>query len=207
MEPKLDMLLEATDNLVNQQFYRQGTDTIIGRTPEVSIKIRKSGQIIQKFKNMFNENLNLFKEGKFLDYVMLFKDIKGLDENDLKEIYQDLDLRLEALKGVEIDNVVLYTVVLSSIVTKIRDLHFNLSIDEVKRRIALKNEKIPENAVKSALDNLFMRNNDNVSLLYNISYLDALADTFNYKKVARVCKIQKSRYINNIVDLIVKLPK
>ena len=54
-------LYRATDNLINQQFYISGKDLIIGRTPDISIKIRQSGQIIKKFKNLFNNHLNLFK--------------------------------------------------------------------------------------------------------------------------------------------------
>jgi hypothetical protein len=39
--------------------------------------------------------------------------------------------------------------------------------------------------------------------LYNLSYIDALAETFNYLKTARICKIQKTKYINRIVALLV----
>ncbi len=48
-----------------------------------------------------------------------------------------------------------------------------------------------------------MLNDDNISILYNISYLETLAESFNYKKVAKVCKIQISRYINRIVKLVI----
>ncbi|MGV9173632.1 MAG: hypothetical protein ACOC35_13865 [Promethearchaeia archaeon] len=53
-------LHNATDNLVNQQFYLPGRDIIIGRTPEIQVKIQYSGQIIAKFKDLFNNNLHLF---------------------------------------------------------------------------------------------------------------------------------------------------
>ena len=65
------------------------------------------------------------------------------------------------------------------------------------------NSKIHENKLQEAIDSLFMRNNNNISILYNISYLDTLAESFNYKKVAHICKIQKSKYINRIVKLII----
>jgi len=44
MRLKLEQLYNATDNLIEQQFYLRGTDTIIGRTPEISIKIKNSGK-------------------------------------------------------------------------------------------------------------------------------------------------------------------
>ena len=200
---RLKQLYNATDNLINQQFYAGGQDIIIGRTSEVSLKISNSGQIIRKFKDLFNENLELFIEGKYLEFLRLFKKIKGLDENYIREIYQDLQLKFETLKEAEnINTVILYSLVLNSLISSIRDLNFGESIREIKKRV-LKKSKINENELQNAIDSLFMRNNNNISILYNISYLDTLAESFNYKKVARICKIQKSKFINRIVKQII----
>lgn len=201
----LESLYNATDNLINQQFYKEGQDTIIGRTPEVSLKISNSGQIVRKFKDMFNENLHLFLDGKYLKFLNLFKKIKGMDENYIQEIYQDLELKFENLKSANAENintVIIYSLVLNSLISSIRDLNFEEAIKEIKRRI--KNKiTITDSKIQQELDNMFMKNDDNVSILYNISYLDTLAESFNYKKVAKVCKIQISRYVNRIVNNIV----
>lgn len=199
----LEQLYNATDNLINQQFYKEGHDIIIGRTPEVSVKISNSGQIIRRFKDLFNQNLHLFLEGKYLKFLNLFKKIKGVDDNYIREIYQDLQLKLENLKDTEnISVIVLYAIVLNSIISTIRDLNFAKALREIKLRVNYKTS-ISERKVQDELDKLFMRNDDNVSILYNISYLDTLAESFHYKKVARTCKIQKGKYINRIVNLIV----
>ena len=193
---------EGTDNLINQQFYN-GKDIIIGRTPEVSIKISNSGQIVRKFKDLFNQNLNLFLEGKYLEFLKLFKRIKGIDENYIKEIYQDLQLKFESIKEAEnINTVIIYTLVLNSLISSIRDLNFEDAIREVKKRI-LKKSILHEDTIQEELDMLFMKNDNNISILYNISYLDTLAESFNYKKVAHICKIQESKFINRIVRKII----
>ena len=198
-------LYEATENLVNQQFKIPNSDIIIGRTPEVSIKISYSGQIIKKFKDIFNDNLHLFLDGKYLQFLKLFKKIKGLDENYINEIYQDLELKFQNLADTEnINTIVLYVIVLNSIISSIRDLNFEATIKEVKKRIKQK-VSLKEKKIQDEIDKLFMRNDENVSILYNISYLDTLAESFNYRKVAHICKIQKSKYINRIVDLIAVL--
>ena len=201
----LESLYVATDNLVSQQFYIDGRDIIIGRTPEISLKISNSGQIVRKFKNLFNENLNLFLDGKYLKFLTLFKKIKGMDENYISEIYQELELKFENLKEVKAENintVILYSLVLNSLISRIRDLNFEEAIREVKKRI--KNKiMINDRRIQDELDKMFMINDDNVSILYNISYLDTLAESFNYKKVAKVCKIQISRYINRIVNIVI----
>ncbi|MFX0022871.1 MAG: hypothetical protein ACFE9S_11140 [Candidatus Hermodarchaeota archaeon] len=199
----MERLYQSTDNLVNQQFYKDGRDIIIGRTPEISLKISNSGQIIRKFKDLFNENLDLFLEGKYLEFLRLFKRIKGLDENYIKEIYQDLQLKFENLRDTEnINIIVLYSLLLNSLISSIRDLNFSESIKEIKKRI-LKKLKIQEDKIQGELDKLFMRNDKNVSILYNLSYLDTLAESFNYHKVAHICKIQKSKFINRIVKFII----
>ncbi len=199
---EIERLKDATDNLINQQFYRNGEDLIIGRTPDVSVKIKNSGQIIKKFKDIFNKNLNLFFKGDYFNFLLPFKRIKGISEENIKEIHEELQNKLEALKGANFDNVVLYTIVLSSIISRIREIHFNMAIDEIKKRVAQKDKNLTYNDIQGRLDELFMRNNHNVSILYNLSYIDALADSFNYKSVARICKIQKGKYINRIVSLV-----
>ena len=199
----LEQLYIATDNLVSQQFY-PGADKIIGRTPEVSVKISNSGQIIRKFKDLFNQNLNLFVEGKYLEFLNLFKIIKGIDENKINEIYQDLELKFQNLHDTDnINVVVMYAIVLNSLISSIRDLNFGDALREIKRRTSGK-ILMSDYKIQQELDKLFMVNNENVSILYNISYLDTLAESFNYRKVAHICKIQKSKFINRIVNLIVK---
>ena len=199
----MNQLLEATSNLIEQQFKVPGRDIIIGRTPEVSVKISNSGQIVKKFKDLFNSNLQLFIDGKYLQFLNLFKIIKGVDENYINEIYQDLELKFEHLRDTEnISIVVLYAIVLNSLISSIRDLNFAETIKEIKKRV--KNKiSTNETQIQKKLDRLFMINDDNVSILYNISYLDTLAESFNYRKVAHICKIQKSKFINRIVNLII----
>jgi len=200
----LERLYKATDNLIEQQFYLSGSDTIIGRTPEISVKIKNSGLIIKKFKNIFYQNLYLFIEGEYLNFFQPFKEIKGMDENYIKEIYQDIQIKLTAMHDTEFDILILYTIVLGSLISRIRNIQFNNSINEIIKRIKMKTQELGNNQIQIELDKLFMKNDENVSILYNISYLDALAESFNFKKVAHTCKIQKGKYINRIIDKIVK---
>jgi hypothetical protein len=194
----------ATDNLINQQFYKSGSDIIIGRTPEISVKISKSGQVIRKFKDLFNKNIDLFLEGNYFKFLNHFKKIKGLDDNYIHEIYQDLQLKLENLRDTEkISIVVMYAIVLNSLISSIRELNFEQTVKEIKKR-TIKKKKVNIDIIQEELDKLFMKNDKNISILYNLSYLDTLAESFNYKKVAHICRIQKSKYINKIVNLILK---
>lgn len=168
----------------------------------MSVKIKNSGLIVNKFKDLFKKNLNLFLKGEYLKFFEPFKKIKGLDENFLQEIYQDIQIRLTALQDTDYDIVLLYTIVLSSLISSIREIHFNISLNEIIDRIKKRSNELKKNQIKLELDKLFMRNNENLSILYNLSYLDALAESFNFKKVARTCKIQKGKFINRIVEII-----
>ena len=189
--------------MIEQQFYIQGSDRITGRTPDVSIKIRNSGLIVKKFKDLFRKNLKFFLEGEYLQFFRPFTQIKGVDENSIKEINQEVEIKLAALKDTNFDIILLYILVISSLISRIRDIHFNHVHDEVLKRIEEKSNNLTRNQIQSELENLFMKNNSYISILYNISYLDALAESFNFKNVARICKIQKSKYINKLVALII----
>ncbi|MFX0057430.1 MAG: hypothetical protein ACFE85_08055 [Candidatus Hodarchaeota archaeon] len=125
-----------------------------------------------------------------------------MDENYLREIYQEIQIKLAAMHDTKFDSLILYTVVLSSLISRIRDIQFNETLEEISKRIKKKSDKLDYNQMQIVLDKLYMENNKYVSILYNIVYLDALAESFNFKKVARVCKIQKGKFINKIVDLI-----
>lgn len=195
-------LLIATDNLIEQQFYKTGSDTIVGRTPDISVRIKNSGLVIKRFKKLFYENLHLFLEEKYNSFFAPFKDIKGMDDNYIQEILQDIQIKLATMHGTKFDVIILYTIVLSSLISKMRNVHFKDSVNEIIKRVKEKNDEINQSEIKRELDKLFMRNNKDISILYNLSYMDALAESFNFKKVAQTCKIQKGKHINIIVDLI-----
>ncbi|MHA1758839.1 MAG: hypothetical protein ACTSVV_18880 [Promethearchaeota archaeon] len=196
------MLYDTTDGLINQQFYENGTDRIFGRTTDISIKLKHSGKVIKKFKDLFNNNIELFIEGKYFEFLSKFKIIKGLNNDDLiKNLEKKLLEKIESLKGADIDMIVLYTIVVSELISKIRDLNFKEVLKEIKNRAQIKTN-LSLDEIENALNLMFMKNNDLVSILYNLSYLDALAESFNFKKVARNCKILKSKYINKIIKKI-----
>ncbi len=200
----MQRLYKATDNLIEQQFYIHGSDRITGRTPDVSIKIRNSGLVVKKFKELFLKNLEFFLEGEYLKFFHPFTQIRGVDENSIKEINQEVEIKLAALKDTNFDIILLYILVLSSLISRIRDIHFNHVLEEVSKRIKESSKSVTKNQIQLELEDLFMKNNSYISILYNISYLDALAESFNFKKVAHICKIQKSKYINKLVALIIK---
>jgi hypothetical protein len=202
IDATLKRLYDATDNLIKQQFYKSGSDRIIGRTPEVSIKIKNSGLIVKKYLNMFNQNIQFFLEGDYMKFFSPFKKIKGVDENHLREIYQDIQIKLAAMHGTDFDTVIMYTIVVSSLTTSIREIQFNKSVQEIIKRIRKKANSISVNQIEEELEKLFMKNDKNVSILYNISYLTTLAESFNFVKTTRTCKIQRSKYINLIVNSI-----
>ena len=200
----LKPLLIATDNLIEQQFYKKGADTIVGRTPEISVRIKNSGLVIKRFKELFYENIHLFLEERYHKFFLPFKEIKGMDDNYIQEILQDIQIKLTTMHGEHFDLIILYTIVLSSLISKMRNIQFKESVKEIIKRVKSKNYIVNQNEIKRELDKLFMRNNKNISILYNLSYMDALAESFNFKKVAQTCKIQKGKYMNKTVDLILK---
>ena len=200
----ISQLFSATNNLIEQQFYN-GQDIIIGRTSEVSLKISKSGQIIRKFKDLFYKNLNLFIEGNYLKFLSQFKKIKGVDDKNIKIVHQEFQLKLKKINE-DINILVVYAIVLNSLISCIRELNFEEILKEIRKRIKFK-IKTSGAKIQDELEKMFMKNHDYVSILYNLSYLDTLAESFNYKKVARVCKIQISRYINRIVIFIINRTK
>jgi len=205
-EYSIDSFYVATDNLIEQQFYKPGTDQIIGRTPEISVKVSFSGQIVAKFKKLFNKNVSYFLNGKYMKFLEPFEKIKGMNENIIEEIHQKLQKKIDLIGDSDQfdDPIIIYTLLLSTIISTIRDVHFNESLTQIRHRAKKESINLSLETLNDRLDNLFMTNNENISILYNLSYLDALAESFNYNKVARICKIQKSKYMNRIIELLIE---
>ena len=61
---------------------------IFGRSPDISMKISKSGQIINKFKNLLNSHINLFLTGNYMGFFSTFKKIDGFTYKSIKELYE-----------------------------------------------------------------------------------------------------------------------
>jgi hypothetical protein len=137
-----------------------------------------------------------------MNFFKPFMIIKGIDENHIREIYQDIQIKLAAMHGTDFDDVLMYTIVVSSLTTSIREIQFKISLQEVIGSAKKQSVNLSKKQIQDELENLFMVNNKYVSILYNLSYIDALAESFNYLKTARICKIQKSKCINQIVNLI-----
>ncbi len=204
-------LYNATENLVNQQFYIDGKDTIMGRTPEIQIKVKYSGQIIAKFKDLFKENINLFLNQDYDLFMEKFEVISGLTKSLVRNTYEEFKEKHHLLEGNLGDSndrlLVLYTILMSVLISKIRKIHFEDDLKTIRRRLKRKYPSFREKSIDRELTRLFERNDSNVSILYNLSYLYALANTFNYNKVKRVCGIQKSKYINILAKKIIKCLK
>ncbi|MBY9020844.1 MAG: hypothetical protein KGD67_07290 [Candidatus Lokiarchaeota archaeon] len=137
-----------------------------------------------------------------MNFFKPFMIIKGIDENHIREIYQDIQIKLAAMHGTNFDDVLMYTIVVSSLTTSIREIQFKNSIQEVIRSAKKQSANLSKKQIQDELEKLFMVNNKYVSILYNLSYIDALAESFNYLKTAHICKIQKSKCINRIVNLV-----
>ena len=204
MSFNLNLLYIATDNLIDQQFYLNGQDTIIGRTYDISLHIKHSGIIIRKFKDLINQNIYQFLEDDYYSFLLNLTKIKGITIEDIYTVHEKLIKKLEILKeNVDnLDDITTYSIVLGYIISKIRDFHFQHTIDAIFAKIKLKPHGLSNLKIKENLEKLFMLNDKNISILYNIGYLEALADSFNFKKVARVCRMLKGKYINRVIEII-----
>jgi len=202
IESDVERLYALTDYLIKQQFYLTGKDIILGRTPDISIKVKNSGKVVSRFKNLFITNIHLFLKGKYVEFFEPFKIIKGIDDNHIKEIYQDIQIRLATMHSTDFDVTILYTIALSSLISTIREIYFNESINLLTEKLIKESSGLTKNQIQLELDKLFMRNNPNLSILYNLSFLGVLAESFNFNSVSQRCKLEKAKYSDIIKNLV-----
>ena len=196
----LNLLYNATDNLIEQQFYLDGQDTITGRTHDVCLHIKNSGIIIRKFKDLFNQNIDKFLEDDYYKFLLSLTKIKGISEKHIRIYHEELLNKIEVLKDNidDLNDILIYNIVLSFVISKIRDYHFQEIIEEIYERIKIHSNDLSFVQINENFERLFMLNNKYISILYSIVFLEVLADSFNFKRVARVCKMQRGKFINRV---------
>ena len=179
-----------------------GRDVILGRTPDISLKIRNSGKVIGRFKKLFLKSIPLFLEQNYLGFFEPFKIIKGIDDNYIKEIYQDIQIRFATMDSTDFDVTILYTVALSSFLSTIREIHFNETINSLTNSLIEETSGLTKHKIQMELDKLFMKNNPNISILYNLSFIGILAESFNFNSVSHKVKLEKIKYCTNVKNII-----
>jgi hypothetical protein len=197
-------ILELIDYLVRQQFSRGG-DFITDRMKQQRVQVRYAGRIIQGFIDLLTENIQDILTGNCEKYL---GNLCGALNIDSKKILQAYLNRTAVLDAEDKTPPIIVTSLLGELLGTIRERAFNETLQEIKTRLKKRqggsngDDQMSEVKVDDRISELFQRNDANISLLYNLSFLEYIAGTIHSQKVKRTAKILLGKYINRVVETL-----
>lgn len=201
MQPEI---LELIDYLIRQQF-SVGGDVITDRMKKQRVQVRYAGRIIQGFFELLTENIQDILTGNCEKYL---GNVCGALNIDAKKILQAYLNRTAVLEAEDKTPPIIITSLLGELLGNIRERAFNETLQEIKTRLKKRrggsngDDQLEEVNLDDRIAELFQRNDENISLLYNLSFLEFIAITIHSEKVKRTAKILLGKYINRVVETL-----
>lgn len=197
--PKRDSQREMLENAVYQQLFL-GKKQIQGKNPEHTMQLTGIEPLLNKFIDDLNSRVEAILDKKIKAFIQYFEKKFKLD---LKKTYKRIMENLTNMGGIENlegqETVVIY-IVLTKLVEALREHAYAIW---GKQRIA---EDFQENYEKKfgskeehQLQNLAATNNPNISLLYNLSFIMLLVNTYGNDKFQITVKRLTTLRVNRIL--------
>jgi hypothetical protein len=202
MQPEI---IDLINYLVRQQFSRGG-DVITDRMKRQEVQVRYAGRIIQGFIDLLTENIEDFLTSGNTERSLT--NICNALNIDAQKILQAYLNRTAILESEDKTPPIIVTSLLSELLGNIRERAFNETLQEIKTRWKQRQrgtngeDQLAEVKLDDRIAELFQRNDANISLLYNLSFLEYIAITIRSPKVKRTTKILLGKYINRVVETL-----
>jgi ribosomal protein S17E len=167
------------------------------------VQVKYAGRIIQGFIDLLKENLQDIFAGDYENYLRKLCEALNLDSNKILQAYLN---RTSILEPEDKTAPIIITTLLGELLSTIRERAFNETLQEIKNRFKKRhcnsngNNQISDIDLDNRLSELFQRNDVNISLLYNLSFLEFIADTTHSQKVKRTARILLGKYMNRVVE-------
>ncbi|MDD1779520.1 MAG: hypothetical protein LUQ65_15260 [Candidatus Helarchaeota archaeon] len=201
MQPEI---LELIEYMIRQQF-SLGGDLITDRMKKQRIHVTYAGRIIQGFIELLTANIQDILTGNCEKYL---GNICNALKIDAQKILQAFLNRTAVLEAEDKTPPIIVTSLFGELLGNIRERAFNETLQEIKTRLKKREggsngeDQLAEVKLDDRIAELFQRNDDNISLLYNLSFLEYIAVTIHSEKVRRTAKILLGKYINRVVETL-----
>lgn len=195
-EEELDELLEKA---VFQQLFL-GKDQIMGRMPQNTMHLKDIGTLITLFIEDIKKNLNLVNKDNLETFIQYFEKMFGFNLDETRERLQNNFAEMDDLTGQEI--MVLY-MVLTKLLENIRELsYFKNGLDKIKEAYLENYNKEIDNSTIEKMQTLGATGDKDISLLYNLCFLQLLANSYQIASISTNLKRQITIKINSILKKI-----
>jgi len=185
------------ENAVFQQLFL-GSNRIMGKNPDNPMQLTGIGQILRRFIADLKSQLDLLKNQKLGEFLQYFEQRFNLSLKDVKE---RIELNFEGMGNLEGQETVVLYMVLTKLLEHLRETGYRTwGANMIKETYEQMSGKKFTQPIADKVQNLAALNEENISLLYNLSFLAFLCDSYNNKKMIVTLKRLVSIRINRIVE-------
>ena len=193
---------DLTQVMIEQAVYQQlfcgkGSNRIMGKNPENTMQLTGVQPLLKKFMNDIRSHLPLIKEHKIAEFLGYFKAFMHVD---LSSAQERIETNLAAMGGMDGEDTVLYYITLTKFLEEIREFSYGkYGFDRIKEIYAAKAGKKFNAEAKEKVHHLASLNEENISLLYNLSFISFLTISYNKRRFSQTMKRLITQRVNRIV--------
>jgi hypothetical protein len=204
MSESSDETQSLLENAVYQQLFNaQDNNKICGKNPDNTMQVTGVDQLLDSFLTDLKKNLELLKKQKLKEFLQTYE--KRFHIN-LKDTLERIEANFEGMGGMEMlegQETVLYYMVLTKLLEALREYSYNSwGSDRIKEIYEEQAGKKFNDVAKDKIQNLAALNEENISILYNLSFIAMLSTSYGDKKFITTLKRLVTTRINKIVKQI-----
>jgi hypothetical protein len=194
---------DQTQDMLEQAVYQQlfcGENRIMGKNPANTMQLSGVDKLFDKFISELKDNLELITNKKLKNFLDIFENRFSLS---LKGVKTRIETNLEGMGDLEGQEIVMIYMVLTKLLEALRETSYNkFGNQRIIDSYELQSKKKFTNKIKEKIQKLAALNEENISLLYNLSFVGLLAASYNLGNLSKTVKRLLSTRINRIIKKI-----
>ncbi|MHA1583954.1 MAG: hypothetical protein ACTSWL_01755 [Promethearchaeota archaeon] len=175
----------------------------MGKNPENTMQLTGVNMLLSRFIHDLQYNLQLLSKHKIQEFLEIYENTFKLD---LKPTLNRINANFEGMGGIEVlsgQETILYYMVLTKLLEALREKAYQKwGFSQIKEQISKISKHKIDNDTLHKIQHLAALNEQNISLLYNLSFIRMLVEIYGSKKFNITMKRLISLRVNRIIKLI-----
>jgi len=191
------------DEMIEKAVYQQlflGKDRIMGRMPETTMQFKNVEKLLTNFINSLSTKLNELDFNNIEEIIKYFENIFNLDLNESRERIKN---NINEIDDISNQEILIFYMILTKILENIREqAYYNFGINVlIEKYEQITNFKFNDE-VKQKIQKMSALGDKDISLLYNLCFIQLLAQVYKEQNILTNAKRQISKKITLIIKNI-----
>jgi hypothetical protein len=197
LEDQLELMVEY---LVHLQFYSEEQDILYSRDKKTTLSIPGIGPVISAFVKDLKKPLEHIRAGEYDKYLVAIAERLPIE---IEQVKQEFNVNTSEFPEGQLTSELAANFLIGPIRSGFQTKHFEETIRGIKVK-ALRMTKDPVQLVEGRLSDLYCTNDQTVSLLYNLTFLQFLTSIYGTDEVRNRVDLLVQEHCQNLVRKIMR---